>query len=98
MEGPERLRRWFQTVAYGSGLGGKKVNMSQMDTYLLEMVSFQIIKEVRSAAGCHRQHRSYCTQAPGKGGDERVNGIKNKRVILLAHLLPCSKSGHGGGL
>lgn len=45
MEGPEMRRCWFQKVTYGSGLGGKKVNMSQMDTYLLEMVSFQIIKK-----------------------------------------------------
>lgn len=43
--GLETLQHWFREVRHEPRRRKRKVKMSQLDTYLLEMVSFQIIKE-----------------------------------------------------
>lgn len=39
------LQHWFREVSPASRRGEKDLRMSQLDTYLSEMVSFQIIKK-----------------------------------------------------
>lgn len=58
--------------------------MSQLDTYLLGMVSFQIIKEREVQLAVTAPH----TGLGKKGGEEWVRGIKNERNAL------CSPAAH----
>lgn len=43
--GLETPQHWFRKVRHEPRRRKRKVQMSQLDAYLLEMVSFQIIKE-----------------------------------------------------